>query len=296
MNRRNQGVRGTPRPRRMPNKTSTRPKRAARNPLVGFTRTFRAETNLPLNNTQGDNSYGERRLILNPTGLAGFNNIATTFDHYRVTRVRVFLRHAYPTQATANNGQLPRNASCSTIFWNAVDYSLLSSAAASTPDSIRNMQNSRSFLVPANQQVKVADFRPRVTSRFDSSAGTDVIRPISTWVPTNSLVTWSGLRVLAQNTNGAILFPNPSLQQVVTLSISVDVQFRQPQLSNTPTTFVSGRFFAPCHDDDTSDVDDLSPHCVDEVGDNMEDNVEPQKQLEDVDPPKYNPPSTRIFN
>merc|ERR1711900_25065 len=70
--------------------------------------------------------------------------------------------------------------------------------------------------------------------------------------------TWSGLRTLALNTNGAILFPNPSLQQVVTLSISVDVQFRQPQLSNTPTTFVSGRFFELCHDDDTS-VDDLPP-------------------------------------
>merc|ERR1711900_112884 len=173
-------------------------------------------------------------------------------------------------------------------FWNAVDYSLLSTAAASTPDSIRNMQNSRSFLVPANQQVKVADFRPRVTSRFDSSAGTDVIRPISTWVPTNSLVTWSGLRVLAQNTNGAILFPNPSLQQVVTLSISVDVQFRQPQLSNTPTTFVSGRFFESCHDD-SSDVDDLPPRCVDEEEDDgVNDDVEPQKDLEDVDPPKYN--------
>jgi len=244
--RRNGGTRSNPRPRRMANKTTTRPKRAARNPLVGFTRTFRAETNLPLNNVQGNNSYGERRLILNPTGLAGFNNIATTFDHYRVTRVRVFLRHAYPTNATANNGQLPRNASCSTMFWNAVDYSLLSSAAPSTPDSIRNMQNSRSFLVPANQQVKVADFRPRVTSRFTSSAGTDVIRPVSTWVPTNSLVTWSGLRTLALNTNGALLFPSASVQQVVTLSISVDVQFRQPQLSNTPTSFVSGQFMIDC--------------------------------------------------
>jgi len=271
----NGGVRGNPRPRRMPNKISSRPKRAARNPLVGFTRTFRAETNLPLNNTQGDNSYGERRLILNPTGLAGFNNIATTFDHYRVTRVRVFLRHAYPSQATANNGQLPRNSSCSTIFWNAVDYSLLPTAAASTPDSIRNMQNSRSFLIPANQQVKVADFRPRVTSRFTSSAGTDVIRPVSTWVPTNSLVTWSGLRVLAQNTNGAILFPNPSLQQIVTLSISVDVQFRQPQLSNTPTSIaLSGQFLAMCHD-----------HAEDDEEDDVEPRIYPK--LEDVDPPEY---------
>jgi len=253
--RRNGGIRSNPRPRRMANKTTTRPKRAARNPLVGFTRTFRAETNLPLNNSQGSNSYGENRLILNPTGLAGFNNIATTFDHYRVTRVRVFLRHAYPTNATANNGQLPRNSSCSTIFWNAVDYSLLPSAQASTPDSIRNMQNSRSFLIPSNQQVKVADFRPRVTSRFNSTTGTDVIRPVSTWVPTNSLVTWSGLRVLALNTNGAILFPSAGIQQVVTLSISVDVQFRQPQLSNTPTSFVSGQFMVDCdhyegeHDD-----------------------------------------------
>jgi len=277
--RRNRGVRATPRPRRMPNKISSRPKRAARNPLVGFTRTFRAETNLPLNNTQGDNSYGERRLILNPTGLAGFNNIATTFDHYRVTRVRVFLRHAYPSQATANNGQLPRNASCSTIFWNAVDYSLLPTAAASTPDSIRNMQNSRSFLIPSNQQVKVADFRPRVTSRFTSSAGTDVIRPVSTWVPTNSLVTWSGLRVLAQNTNGAILFPNPSLQQVVTLSISVDVQFRQPQLSNTPTSFTSGQFMIDCDSTDQCNCED----------DDVDDDSEPlYPKLEDVGPPKYN--------
>lgn len=287
--RRNGGTRSNPRPRRMPNKITSRPKRAARNPLVGFTRTFRAETNLSLNNTQGDNSYGENRLILNPTGLAGFNSIATTFDHYRVTRVRVFLRHAYPTQATANNGQLPRNASCSTIFWNAVDYSLLPTASPSTPDSIRNFQNSRSFLVPANQQVKVADFRPRVTSRFTASAGTDVIRPASTWVPTNSLVTWSGLRVLALNTNGAILFPNPSLQQVVTLSISVDVQFRQPQLANTTTSLTSGRFFLDCDHSAST----LMPAQDEEEVDADSERLYPS--LDNSDPPKYRMSRPSVF-
>jgi len=261
--RRNGGTRQNPRPRRMANKVTSRPKRAARNPLVGFTRTFRAETTLPLNNSQGTNTYGENRLILNPTGLAGFNNIATAFDHYRVTRVRVFLRHAYPTNATANNGQLPRNSSCSTIFWNAVDYSLLPSAAPSTPDSIRNFQNSRSFLIPANQQVKVADFRPRVTSRFNSTTGTDVIRPVSTWVPTNSLVTWSGLRILAINTNGALLFPSPSVQQVVSLSVSVDVQFRQPQLANSPTGLTTGQFMIDCTCDDV-ELQPLKAEDVDE--------------------------------
>jgi len=274
--RRNGGTRATPRPRRMPNKTTTRPKRAARNPLVGFTRTFRAETTFPLDNASGNNSFGERRLILNPTGLAGFNSIATTFDHYRVTRVRVFLRHAYPSNATANNGQLPRNASCSTIFWNAVDYSLTATASPSTPDSIRNYQNSRSFLIPANQQVKVADFRPRVTSRFTATAGTDVIRPVSTWVPTNSLVTWSGLRVLAQNTNGALLFPSPSVQQIIALSISVDVQFRQPQLANTPTGLITGRFLVDCYDIELHELEDVD---AEEYADNKSELV---KQTDNI--------------
>merc|ERR1712000_587904 len=144
---------------------------------------------------------------------------------------------------------------------------------------------------------------------FTSSAGTDVIRPVSTWVPTNSLVTWSGLRVLAQNTNGAILFPNPSLQQVVTLSISVDVQFRQPQLSNTPTSFVSGEFFAPCECesdilkleksvDQSCDGDHRNKIVAQQKVNDEEDDDEPlYPALEEVDPPKYKvEQSARIFN
>merc|ERR1712000_799457 len=123
---------------------------------------------------------------------------------------------------------------------------------------------------------------------FTSSAGTDVIRPVSTWVPTNSLVTWSGLRVLAQNTNGAILFPNPSLQQVVTLSISVDVQFRQPQLSNTPTSIASGEFFVPCTCDSSMPEQAIGRVEVTACKDKEEDDDEKlYPALDEEKPPEY---------
>lgn len=202
---------------------------------MGFTRTFRTGVGLVLNNSDFDDTYGTRNLILNPNGFPGFTGVASTFDHYRITRVRCFLHNRWPTAATANSGQQPRESSVTTTLWTVVDHSLLASDPVSTPQSIQNFQNARSHVFPCNTQVKVADFRPRITA----SSGANVIRNQTTWVPTNSTTTWSGLRVLARNAGGVILFPSPSLQQQCYLYFSVDVEFQQPQLSATTVPSVT---------------------------------------------------------
>jgi len=209
------------------------PKKAAARPTRTFTRTLRQNQVLPFNNTSG-NLYATISAIIrgDPRSFVDWEAAATPFEMFRVKRLRVF---ALPScLPSASLETLFRNVS-STQMWTCPDYTSDENALGF---NIKSYQNTRFHGLSLNAFTKIVDTDVRLNSQQGG------VLPPSTWLPTNASTTiggwdptvlnYSGTQVWIENP--ALLNVSPSLQASVSLTLELDIEFKQPGFSSPPTS------------------------------------------------------------
>lgn len=196
-------------------------------------RTLRQNQVLPFNNTSG-NLYATISAIIrgDPRSFVDWEAAATPFEMFRVRRLRVFtLPSALPT---ASLDTLIRNVASSQV-WTCPDYTTDENALGF---NIKSYQNTRFHGLSLNAFTKIVDTDVRLNSQQGG------VLPPSTWLPTNSSTTIGGWDPSVLNYSGtqlwienpALLNVSPSFQASVSLTLELDIEFKQPGFSSPPTS------------------------------------------------------------
>jgi len=210
----------------------TSPKKAAMQPMRTFNRTLRQNQVLTFNNTSGVYATVNAVVLGDPRSYVDWESAAAPFEMFRVKRIRVF---ALPGTVPAGTLETLLRNVASTQIWTAPDYT---NDEATLGTNIKSYQNARFHGLSLNRFTKIVD----TDVRLNSAQGG--VLPNTTWLPCNqstsaggwdpSVLNYSGTQIRAENP--ALLNVSPSFQATVSLTLEIDIEFKQPGFSTPPTT------------------------------------------------------------
>lgn len=188
-----------------------------------LTRKFVENELIFLNNAIGNNSVFDRSFQWAGTSLQGFSTISAGFDQYRIKRIQIYVSPSVSPPAGSVLSSLIRQPvySCaSTTVYSAVDVT----GGPSAQSDIFAYQNCEFRTPHPYNAIKVADFTPKLAQT------TGLVFPNSTWVSCQAAggQLWNGLQMRIVNSQGTLVFPQPTAAQYFNIRSVVHVEFRHP--------------------------------------------------------------------
>lgn len=208
---------------------------ASKTPNVTLTRKFRQTSQYELNNTTGSgiNQYAYYSKYLKPTPdqCLGFKDCQSTFEFWRLKKLRVKAILGYNDYNQSYN-TINLAALASLQLWTASDFSANENVSGV---SIMSYNNAKCNTVSFNNFVKIVDTQCRIN---DMTSLPKTLLPASTWLDTStdlSQMQYSGFQFFAMMPG---MQSNNYLPRVQ-LVFEYECEFKQPAYQNRPTSFES---------------------------------------------------------
>lgn len=206
---------------------------AAQTPMKSLTRTFREVTTITLNNTTGNGdsqyAYYSKYMLPKPSQAMGFKDAQTTFEFWRLKRLRVKAIIGYNNYNQTYN-TINQDAIASLMVWTAPDYSINETVSGV---SLMSYNNARCNTLSLNGFRTIVNTNCKVNQ---SNTTPLTILPASTWLDTSkdmSSAEYSGYQLFAMMPGVTATNYLPK----ITLVTEYVCQFKQPAYQNRPTSF-----------------------------------------------------------
>lgn len=206
----------------------------AGSPQRTLKRTFRRFYNISLSNTAGTGvdqyAYASKVLKPNLQQCQGFREARTTFELFRLNRIRVMIQPGYNKYNQSYN-TINQDAIAATQVWTAPDFGLNENVSGVT---ITSYQNARCHTLSLNAMKTIVN----ASARFNVGPGPKIVLPPSTWLDTSVFTAdgqaeYSGYQLFVKM-NGLTGTDYLPVYQIVE---EYDVEFKQPGYQNLPTAF-----------------------------------------------------------
>jgi len=230
----------------------------AGSPMRTFKRTFRRFYNIKLDNTAGTgtNQYAYKSLVLKPDldDCQGFKEARSTFELWRLCRIRVMIQPGYSSYNQSYN-TINQDAIAATQVWTAPDFGLNESVSGV---SLLSYQNARCHTLSLNAMKTVVNTQARFNvGNIGGGSGSRIVLPYSTWLDSAGVQNpaysyYSGYQMFVKM-NGLTGTDYLPIYQIVE---EYDVEFKQPGFQNLSSNFqdeIVGTTFAVIPDGSAPD-------------------------------------------